>query len=331
MNKNTGGSSFRQPATPNIPELISGQLDLNREVAGDLDLLNRANLVGPFGTSTFGVNDGRVQITTTPSPEAQRALNQRYNAQNTLYNLFQDFRFGADSIIREPFDIGDLEDIGDLVASVNLQTDIPNILDLTEAGQPVEDATYNLLTRRMDPFYEERERRLVQDLANRGLPVGGEAREGAIGRFERGMGEQYLNAADRAVLAGRDERARLFQAMLGEAQFENLATLQGAEFQNRARQQGINEALAERNANLSTLFGLAQGATGFTPMPQAAQAVPISYAAPDLLGSELSLYGLQSRLAQAQDAARREEASQNNQALASLLGAGIRAGFGAFA
>lgn len=316
------GVSF--PTPPDINQLVQQQQDLNLQTAGQLDLLNRPNQFGLFGSTVFDTNDdGRTTVTTTPSPQVQTALNNIFNLQNRISGVANQFLSNADSIIREPLDIGDLEDIGDLVASVNLQTDIPNIFDITENAQPVEDATFNLFRRRLDPIFAERERALIQDIANRGLPVGSEASNLALDRFGRERNEAFLNAADQAVLAGRDERARLFQALLSEAGFENAAVLNQANFQNVARQQGINEAVLERNQALNTLLQLQGASGGFVPLPQTLPFTPIQFQAPDLLNASLGLFGLQGQ--QAAALARASAANQSSKfgGVADIIGAGI--------
>lgn len=337
-----GGFNVNQPPPPDINDLVNRQFDLNVRTANFLDPLNRPNTFGPFGSSTFGVDEnGRVTLTTTPSPQAQQAINQNFDFQNDLFRLGQDFFSNADSIIREPLDIGDLG-LNPLIQNIDLgrvglQLDVPGILELTEAGKPIEDATFDLFNRRLQPEFERLEGRLAQDLANRGLPVGGLAQSGALESFGRTRNDAFQNALSTSVLAGRDERARLFGAMLQEAGFENAAQLSQegfnnaailneANFSNAARQTGINEAAFERNQALNTLRALQGASGGFTPLPQQSPFTPISFAAPDLLGSELGLFGLQLQAAQASDQARREQQASGFKGITDLLGAGITAG-----
>lgn len=321
-----GNSAFGVtfPTAPDVNQLVQDQLGLNRQVASELDLINRPNTFGLFGQSVVGQDpSGRATITTTPTPQVASALDTAFRVQGDIGRIATNFFRNADSIIAEPLDIGDLEDIGDLVPSVNLQTDIPNILSLTEDSRPVEDATFNLFQRRLDPIFAEQERSLIQDLANRGLPVGSQASNLALDRFGRERSDAFLNAADQAVLAGRDERARLFQALLSEAGFENSAVLNQANFQNAARQQGINEALLEKNSALNTGLALAGGTQNFLPLPQQLPFTPIQFQAPDLVGNSLGLFGLQGQQAAALAQANQKAQSSKFGGIADIVGAGI--------
>lgn len=84
---------------------------------------------------------------------------------------------------------------------------------LTDTGA-LTQAMFDKRMRLMRPEYERQESSLMQSLANRGLPSGGEAYGDELSLFRRNREEAYGGAADTAVMAGEGARSqRLAQAL----------------------------------------------------------------------------------------------------------------------
>lgn len=81
----------------------------------------------------------------------------------------------------------------------------------------------------MQPQFERQGEQTRQRLANRGLPMGGEAYEGELDRMEQSQSRAMEDAAFRAVQAGNQRQGQIFQQ--GQADVAQRAGLQGREFQ----------------------------------------------------------------------------------------------------
>jgi hypothetical protein len=84
------------------------------------------------------------------------------------------------------------------------------------ARQEIEDAMFARQQRLLAPQFQQQERRMQQQLANRGLAAGGEAYGIDNSIFADAQNRAYADAADQAVLAGSNEMQRLFQNDLAD-------------------------------------------------------------------------------------------------------------------
>ena len=133
----------------------------------------------------------------------------------------------------------------------------------------------------LQPEFTRQRDQLEQNLADRGLPIGGEAYNQAVDRLDRQQGEQQQRLAQQADVAGGQEASRLFNmASSARGQLFREAAAQG-EFglagqqqqfgqqaanvaqQNAARQQQIADQLRanelqnqQRQAQLNERIGL---------------------------------------------------------------------------
>ena len=119
----------------------------------------------------------------------------------------------------------------------------------------LEDATFEGVRRRLDPTFREREERLRQSLADRGIPVTSRAGERELQRLTEAEDEALTRAGFQAVQAGRGEQerlARLGLATRGQQLGEGLS-LAGLEGATRGqlfgeRRQQLNDALRKQLA-----------------------------------------------------------------------------------
>jgi hypothetical protein len=140
--------------------------------------------------------------------------------------------------------------------------------------------------RLLDPQFESQERKMQQELVNRGLQPGTEAYDVAVSQFNRAKNDAYAQAQNQAITAGTAEQQRLFG---NQFQYDNLAQQQriaqlqidasngnaaaqreiamiqaqmgmdqfNASRQDAASQQAWQQAMAEAQ------FGASQGQQGF--------------------------------------------------------------------
>ena len=168
-------------------------------------------------------------------------------------------------------------------------------------------AMYERSASLLRPDMEMQTRRTNQMLANRGLPITGEAYEGEMDRVQRGQGETLGRLANDATLAGAQEQSRLFglgltarQQGIGEqlqqGQVQSAARqgitseeLANAQLAQQARQAMTNEALLEYNApaqGVATLLG----ASPKTPTVQGGNIYQQGVQAPDVQGNVWNAY-----------------------------------------
>lgn len=169
---------------------------------------------------------------------------------------------------------------------------LPGLNDFGGERQRVEDAMFGRTSRLLAPEFQQQEERLAQQLANQGLPIGSEAFNEEMNRFQTQRDQTMADLADRAVMAGGQEQSRLFgQALtargqqfgerMGAGQFANTATgqafqqaLAGAGFGNQAVGQAFGQDLGAgqfRNQSTQLAQGLDQGSVDTNRATRAAQ------------------------------------------------------------
>lgn len=106
--------------------------------------------------------------------------------------------------------------------------------DFSADSQQAQDATFQRMRGLLDPVFNEREQRLTQSLADRGLPTGSEIYNDERDVEGRSRNEAYNNAALDAIGAGNARESQLFgqnlqdfgaQQGARQGQFNELAAL----------------------------------------------------------------------------------------------------------
>ena len=123
--------------------------------------------------------------------------------------------------------------------------------DFAGQGASLEQATFQRGLNRIDPYMQEQRSAMAQRLQNQGLPVGSEAYEQELDRFDRSRGDQLENLALSSVGAGRQEQGRLFgqdfasgQFNAGEARRQFGERLGATSFNAQEQGRGFRENLA---------------------------------------------------------------------------------------
>lgn len=220
---------------------------------------NRIDQFTPFGNLTFS--------------DSGRGTN---NVANLAFN----------PAIQQLFEGQLLSDAGMLGLGLERQEDIaggslPGLaegLDFSNLGQGgfeesrgrVEDALFGRTSSLLEPQFQQSEERLLQSLADRGIPRESEAGRTEIANFQRERDDTFARLADQSVLAGGGEQDRLANldistqlqdANLAQAnratQFNELAALLGLQ---QVAQPGLNSFFAPSNADVTGAFGLNQQA-----------------------------------------------------------------------
>lgn len=216
-------NSPKAPTAPDPTATAQAQAGLNRDTAVTQYGLQATNQVTPDGSlnysqiGTWADGTPRFQATTTLSPTQQSIYDQSTNNQQAIG------RIGGEQIGR----------IGDLLGSpVNI------------GNEATEARLYDLGSRRLDPQFAQRRTELEDQLNNRGIRLGSEAYNSAVGNFDQARNDAY-----------------------------NQLLLQG-------RGQAVQESLTERNQPINEITALMNGSQvsqpnfASTPTPGVA---PVDY------------------------------------------------------
>lgn len=252
-----GKGSSSPPPAPDPAATAAAQGAANKEAVLESAKVNQFNQQTPFGNLTYTGDIGspdRTQIQTL-SPAGQQQLDYTNQLANQLLPVA-------------------LQRAGDLptgnVDFSGLQG-LPGLGDFGAERDKVESALFDRSRSLLDPVYDERYDRSVNQLANQGLPVGSQAYGSELDRLSRERTDAYSRAAQDAVIGAGTEQSRLYnQAVQG-------------------RQQGINELLTQRSIPINEISAILQGSPA-TNLPQFGQAAQYQVAPADLLGAQQLAY-----------------------------------------
>jgi hypothetical protein len=255
--------SPQAPTPPDPERTAAAQTTSNRETAVANAYLNRVNQMTPQGSVQWNVTgynpDGtpRFESTQTYSPEEQN-----------IFNLGQQTRANIGNIgVQQSARIGEL-----LGTPVNMNSEVENRL-------------YELGRSRLDPRFNDQRASLEQSLANRGITLGSEAYDRAMGGFEQSRNDAYnqlaltgRGQAVQEVLAQRNQPINEISALMSGSQVSQpnfIGTPQaqqantdvaGIYNQNFQNQMGIyNAQMNQQNAMMGGVAGLAGNAMRFIP------------------------------------------------------------------
>lgn len=139
-------------------------------------------------------------------------------------------------------------DLGSLPGYQNLDLsqlqEIPGGGDLEALRGNTEQALFERSRNLLDPIYNEQESRLNETYANRGMPVGAEERTQEFDRFAGNRSNAYQQAANEAVIGGRQEVNDILANAMGlrGQGLQEQMSLFGTGMQGR--QQGLQELLS---------------------------------------------------------------------------------------
>lgn len=230
----------KAPSAPDPIQTANAQATANKEAVAESAKVNAVDQTSPYGTVRYRRNaDGTpAEQITSLAPLQQQALDQ----QNQLSTILGGRAIDQSQYL--PQDKFSLQQFGPA----------PFATDFGAQSQQVRDAVYNQAMGMLNPSFEAENRNLEQQVANRGLPVAGEAAQLLRDQASRRQGDARNQALFSAIQAGGNEQNRLF----------NLS--------NTARQQGISEYQMERQQPFNELSAYLQGQPIFQQQtPQMAQ------------------------------------------------------------
>lgn len=254
-----GGKSG--PRAPDPYRTANAQTLANAEAIRESARVNRFNVNSPYGGVTWdrnvtqtmpempehlrsmGGSRGRLLREAWLRGDGSRPVSTESWTQNINLSPSQQRQLDQQNLVAEALGgiaLDRSQQIPDL-GTFNLEG-IPELrTDFADQAGELERATYDRAQQLMAPGREQQQRRLETQLANQGLPIGGEAYATEMGNLRRSMNEADLAAALESVGRGRQEQSRLFG--LTQA----------------ARQQGISDRLLERSQPINELAAILQG------------------------------------------------------------------------
>lgn len=304
-----GKDSPSLPPAPNTTQLVGQQQQSNAQTAYDTAKLNRYNTVGPQGSVTWtnpdanGVNQTQT-VSLTPQGQAifsgtqdiQKSLidkatgalsnvdNSKFTTSGLPYDPTQATSgiqvFNPQKTIYDPSSYGSMTTYADNVAKA--------FMDKTRSS--------------LDPVFEQQQRRLDQQMTDRGLDYGGEAWTGAQGELHNAQNKAWSDAASNAQLAAGQEASRIFgmEQQLGNTDWNR--QLQGNQQGNASSGQDWTQKQAIRAAALSDMItnrtqNMNEAMSYFNPVqlqsPTATAAPAVNIANTDIIGANMQGYNAQ--------------------------------------
>lgn len=245
----------KAPPPPDYAGLAAQQAAGSKEAAIYNTNINRANQIGPEGSTTWTLKSGAdinnpragdYTQTTQYSPEQQ----QLYDLNNQISTGFLQSGLGGlsrvNDVMGQPFDTSGLNS---LQTQANARA-LPGQID-DASRQRVEQAMLS----RLEPQFQQDENDLRNRLANSGIEVGTDAYNREMTR----LGQQKNDARMGAVLAGGGEESRQvgLQSTVQGQEFGQ--SLQNANLGNQVRGQGIQEQAYMRQLPINEINALRTG------------------------------------------------------------------------
>jgi hypothetical protein len=271
--------SATPPTPPDPAKTAAAQTQSNKDTAGYQQEMNLIDQITPLGSLTYNqtgtgsTGAPRYTATTALTPSGQKSFDLQQAVSEALNNLALKGSGQVSNAFDKPQSYDNLPDMQGLDFSKltemtgfdpsKLGVDAPNSLDLSKlkdlptgldtsklgdspvadeaSRQKAEDALYGLNTSRLDPQFEQDQKRLETQLINKGVRQGSEAWNQAIGQFTRGRTDAYDNARKSSIAGAADYERNLFD-MSKSAYDTRLNTAQT----------GFQDDLAAHSAGLDT-------------------------------------------------------------------------------
>lgn len=221
------GKKSSPPAAPDPAATAAAQAAANKEAVTESAKVNQINEVTPYGSVSWSGDIGAPDRTKTTSlsPEGQLQLDQRNQLAELLGISALD---RAGQMPQEPF---------------ALDGSMPRVSDFS--GSELEQREFDRAMELMRPELQRQERNFESTMANRGIPLGGEAYSDARNQFDQARDSMIRGAAYDAMNAGNAEQSRLY----------NMARTE--------RGDDINEQLLLRQQPMNELAAILQGTPAF--------------------------------------------------------------------
>lgn len=264
--KDGGGSaSYSPPAAPDPAATAAAQGAQDRKTALTNSVLLNPNISGPYGkisydTNSYNVSDdnntvNRPTQTISLSPEQQAQYDLRNQIMSKLGNLGSNWASSFES--RDPLvyntqNIPQNIDYSN-VSGVGSMNDYAG--DREKASKAYYDQAYSLMKPDLDRQYGD----LQNNLAQTGNPLGSEAYNDQIARFNRQRNASLQGLADQAVTQGYGVQNQLFNNANIQRQNQIAAAQLPYQTQSALAADSFGRQQVQQNQNINALAALLNG------------------------------------------------------------------------
>ena len=230
---------------------------------------NRYNQYGPQGSMIWGKTGANGQF--NPTTGNASVMVQESPFQQQYRQGYEDLAYGGlenaaarlQNLPLAPIDTSGLPGIQSQIDWSKIGN-VPSSGDFQTMANQLADSTYQAGYQKLQPEIQRQERRLEQQLSNRGLPIGCEAWNDAYSQQDRSTNDALSQLALNSVAAGRQEQSRLFGLDLTGRNQQLQDQITGMGLNNAGRTQGLSEQQSLRNQNLAEIANM----LGLQPVQQ---------------------------------------------------------------
>jgi hypothetical protein len=260
-----GGGGYSPPAAPDPAATAAAQGLQDRKTAVTNSVLLNPNVSGPYGnisydTNSYNVSDdnntvNRPTQTIKLSPEQQAQYDLRNQIMQKLGTLGSNWASNFES--RDPLvyntqNIPQNINYGD-VSNVGNMNDYA--LDREKASKAYYDQAYNLMKPDMDRQYSD----LQNNLTQTGNPLGSEAYNDQVTRFNRQRNASLQGLADQAVTQGYGVQNQMFNNANIQRQNQIAAAQLPYQTQSALAADSFGRQQTQQNQNINALAALLNG------------------------------------------------------------------------
>lgn len=313
--KGGGGGGYSPPAAPDPAATAAAQGAQDRKTAMTNAVLLNPNVVSPYGKISYDTNSYNVgdDVNVVNRPTQTTVLNPAQQRQLDARNTISDYLNTAGTSLASRMPQTELLAPSTPVrpTSINYSgVDTTPSIDQFEGDRArVEKAVYDRQMRLMQPDLDQQRKSLEERLIQTGNPLGSEAYNKEMDRYNRNYNESLQSLADKSILAGADEQNRLFNTA-NQIKTQQIAdAMRPYQTADQLRKDQISENQLLRNQQINELAAILQGREAIT-LPVGAQYNQTALRAPDLAGMTQQAY--KSNLANYNAAYQADQAANNN-------------------
>ena len=232
---------------------VAAQGAANNDTARLNATLNRYNVYGPGGSTTWSNSGDTWSQTQTLNPSQQRQFDATNAIGESVLGAAQGY---AGALPQNQFSYDGAPEYQSSIDRSGL-ADVPT--DIGAYQSKAEQAAYDRTMGMLNPQFEQQQENLTQQLANQGIMQGSEAYTRAMDDYNRNKNNAMLSASQDAIMTGDALAGSMFNRGLTSRQQGLSERTTDLNLNNAARSNYANEQLTSRNQQLNELAALLQG------------------------------------------------------------------------
>lgn len=257
---------------------VAAQGAANNDTARLNAQLNRYNVYGPGGSTTWSNSGDTWSQTQTLSPSQQKQFDATNAIGESVLGTAQGY---AGALPQGQFSYDGAPEYQSSIDRSGL-ADVP--ADIGAYQDKAQQAAYDRTMGMLNPQFEQQQENLTQQLANQGIMQGSDAYTRAFDDFNRNKNNAMLSASQDAIMTGDALAGSMFNRGLTSRQQGLSELTNDMNMNNAARSNYANEQLTSRNQQLNELAALLQGSPALQ-MPSGSGGAMVNAQAPDVQGA----------------------------------------------